>query len=155
MARIKIEAPDKFVFSTEIALRISDINYGGHLGHDSVLSLTHEARVRFFKSFGFSELDVFGPGIVLSDVAIVYKSEGFYGDSLIIDVAVCDYTNTGCDLVYMLSEKETKRELAVAKTGLVFMSYKGRQVVHVPKRFKELFQAVDYNIEIKLSQKSF
>ena len=78
MARIKINPPKKFDYSTDITLRISDINYGGHLGHDSILSLAHEARVRFFTSNGFTELDAFGPAIILSDVAIYYKSEGFY-----------------------------------------------------------------------------
>ncbi len=37
MARINIELPDKFIYSTEIPIRITDINYGGHLAHDSVL----------------------------------------------------------------------------------------------------------------------
>ncbi|MCU0364969.1 MAG: hypothetical protein MUE93_04775 [Ignavibacteriaceae bacterium] len=39
MPRIKIETPDKFIFSTEIPIRITDINYGGHLGNDSLLSI--------------------------------------------------------------------------------------------------------------------
>jgi len=46
MARIKIEIPDKFIYKTEIPIRITDINYGGHLGNDSLLSIIHEARVR-------------------------------------------------------------------------------------------------------------
>ena len=57
MARIKIELPEKFIFSTEIPLRISDINYGGHLGNDAVLSIAHEARIRFFNKHGFKEID--------------------------------------------------------------------------------------------------
>ena len=49
MPRVIVELPKKFIFSTDIAVRISDINYGGHLGHDSIISLIHEARVRFLK----------------------------------------------------------------------------------------------------------
>lgn len=148
MARIKMEFPESFVFTTEINLRISDINYGGHLGHDSILSLTHEARVRFFYNYGFSELDVDGPGIVLSDVAIVYKSESFYGETLIVEIAVCDFTKYGCDLVYRLREKETDREVALLKTGIVFMSYEDRKVAPVPEKFKNLFEPQYYSIEI-------
>ena len=70
MARIKITPPKKFDFSTEISLRISDINYGGHLGHDSILSLAHEASGRWCNSHGLTELNVFGPAMILSDVAI-------------------------------------------------------------------------------------
>ncbi|MEQ9617773.1 MAG: thioesterase family protein [Deltaproteobacteria bacterium] len=149
MARIKMEFPESFIFSTEINLRISDINYGGHLGHDSILSLTHEARVRFFYDYGFSELDVDGPGIVMSDVAVVYKSESFYGEIIIIEIAVCDFTKYGCDLVYRLKEKETEREVALAKTGIVFMNYEERKVAPVPGRFRELFEPEKYMIEIQ------
>jgi acyl-CoA thioesterase FadM len=149
MARIKITPPKKFDFSTEISLRISDINYGGHLGHDSILSLAHEARVRFFKSHGFTELNVFGPAMILSDVAIYYKSEGFYGDSIVIDVAVCDYLKYGCDLVYRLTEKKTGRVVAILKTGIVFIYYEKREVAPVPKEFKKLFRERKYSIEIQ------
>ena len=149
MARIKIEAPDKFDFKTEITLRISDINYGGHLGHDAILSLTHEARVRFFTHFGFTELNVDGPGIMLSDAAIYYRSECFYGDIIVIEIAVCGFVKYGCDLVYKLTNKKSGSEVAVAKTGMVFMNYEERKVVHVPEKFKKLFDSQSYEIEIQ------
>ena len=148
MARIKITPPKKFDYSTDITLRISDINYGGHLGHDSILSLAHEARVRFFKSHGFTELNVFGPAMVLSDVAIYYKSEGFYGDIVTVDIAVCDYLKYGCDLVYRLTNKETAKVVAILKTGIVFIHYEKHEVVQVPKEFKSLFKERKYSIEI-------
>jgi acyl-CoA thioester hydrolase len=149
MARIKINPPKKFDFSTEISLRISDINYGGHLGHDSILSLAHEARVRFFKSHGFTELNVFGPAMILSDVAIYYKSEGFYGDTIIAEIAVCDYLKYGCDLVYRLTNKETGKVVALLKTGIVFIYYEKHEVAQVPKEFKALFRERKYSIEIQ------
>ncbi|NDG84238.1 MAG: thioesterase, partial [Proteobacteria bacterium] len=60
MPRIKIDLPERFAFSTELSLRITDINYGGHLGNDAVLGLVHEARVRFLKHHGFSETEIGG-----------------------------------------------------------------------------------------------
>ena len=149
MARIKIELPQNFIFKTEIALRISDINYGGHLGHDTMLTLTHEARVRFFKEHGFTELDVFGPGIIISDLAVQYKSEGFYGHLIVIEIAVCDYTKYGCDLVYKLSNSETSEDLAYVKTGIVFMHYEEREVAPVPEEFKRLFPSSEYLLEVQ------
>ncbi len=56
MSRIKIEMPEKFIYKTEIPVRITDINYGGHLGNDSLLSIIHEARVRFLKHLEYSEV---------------------------------------------------------------------------------------------------
>ena len=53
MPRIKLELPEKLVFSTEIPVRITDINYGGHLGNDSILSIVQEARVRFLNEYKY------------------------------------------------------------------------------------------------------
>ena len=39
MARIKLDMPDNYIFSTELPVRISDINYGGHLSNDAMLSM--------------------------------------------------------------------------------------------------------------------
>lgn len=143
MARIKLDLPEKFDFSTEIAVRISDINYGGHLGHDSVLSLTHEARVRLLRKHGFTEMDIDGSGLIISDVAIVYKSEAFYGETLNIEVAASDFSKYGCDFVYKITEKETGREIARAKTGIVFFDYANRKVAPVPEKFKAILSLRD------------
>jgi len=47
MARSRIDLPDSFPFGIDIPVRITDINYGGHLGNDAVLGLVHEARIAF------------------------------------------------------------------------------------------------------------
>ncbi len=56
MERIKIQLPEKFSFSTTIKIRITDLNYGGHVGNDVFLSLIHEARQQFLIAHGYSEL---------------------------------------------------------------------------------------------------
>ena len=137
MARIKIDMPENYIFTTEIPLRISDINYGGHLGNDAVLSLIHESRVQLLANYGYTEMDVEGYGIIMTDTAIVYKSEGFYGDRFKIDVTVGDFNKYGCDIYYLLSNKKTAVDVAHAKTGIVFFDYNQRKVVPLPERFRE------------------
>lgn len=137
MPRIKIEIPEKFNFKTEISIRITDINYGGHLGNDSLLSIIHEARLRFLNHLGYSESNVEGVGIIMIDSAIQYKSEGFYGDELLIEIVVNDFTGIGCDIVYRLTNKNTTKEIALAKTGIVFFDYQKRKTVSVPAEFKK------------------
>ena len=141
MARIKIQIPEKFIYKTEIPIRITDINYGGHFGNDSLLSIVHEARIRFFKSLGFEELDVEGVGIIMIDAQIQYKQEGFYGDILIIEIALTDFTSIGCDFIYRLTNKESKKEIALAKTGIVFFDYKKRKPAPVPSEFKKKIES--------------
>ena len=137
MARIKLDMPDHFSFATEIAVRISDINYGGHLGNDAVLAIAHEARVRFLQSMGYSEQDAAGAGLIMLDAVVVYRSEGFYGDLLRVEMALGDPQTTGCDIIYLMTNVATGKEVARVKTGMAFFDYARRKVVPMPGAFRE------------------
>ena len=140
MTRVRLSLPKQFQFSTEIPVRITDINYGGHLGNDSVLSLLHEARVRFLKEHGFNEGDIDGPGLLIIDSTIVYKSQAFHGDILQIDISVSDLERHGCSFTYRIVQKVTGKEVARAKTGMVFYDYKRRKIASIPERFRKAFE---------------
>lgn len=127
--------PENFSFSTDVRVRISDINYGNHLGNDALLSLIHEARLQFLQNRGFSELDVDGCGLILTDAVIVYKSQGFHGDLLTILAAVGDFNKYGCDFFYKVIRKNGGKEVARAKTGIVFFDYNRQKMVPVPAAF--------------------
>jgi len=133
MARIQINFPEKKFFSTEISIRITDLNYGGHLGNDTMLSLLHEARVRFLKHFDYSEMNIEGVGIIMADAAVQFKAEAFYGESLKIEIAADEFTRAAFDLFYRVSSSE--RVVAIAKTGIVFYDYDKKKVVSMPEKF--------------------
>ena len=76
MSRVQIKLPETFVFHTDIAVQIGDINYGNHLANDAVLRLCHEARLRFLHALGFSEMDVAGVGLIMADAAIACVKNG-------------------------------------------------------------------------------
>jgi len=134
--RVRLELPEQFLFSTEVALRVSDINYGGHLGNDAVLALAQEARMRFLKSHGWSEHDVAGIGIIMADAVVVYRSEAFHGDVLTIDVTVSDLQQSSCDFLYRIVNKATGKEVARVKTGIAFFNYATRRPVPMPEEFR-------------------
>ena len=118
-------------------IRITDINFGAHLGNDSLLSIVHEARLQFLNHLGYSESNIEGSGIIMVDAGIQYKSEAFYADELIIEVAVTDFTGIGCDFVFRLTNKNSNKEIATAKTGIVFFNYEKRKTAPVPVAFKK------------------
>ncbi|HEY0744504.1 MAG TPA: thioesterase family protein [Chryseosolibacter sp.] len=134
MARIELALPEKFLFSTELSVRVTDLNYGNHVGNDSVLSLMHEARLQFYRTLGFkNELSFEGPvGQVISDAVIVYKAEAFYGDILVCEIAAADFNKYGFDLLYRLTNKATMKEVARGKTGIVCFDYDKRKVASIP-----------------------
>lgn len=138
MARVKLDLPEKFDFVTEMPIRITDINYGQHLGNDGLLSFIHEARVRFLLSRGLSEMEVGGCGLIMVDAVIVYKAQAVYGDILSIGVAARDFTPLGCDFVYRVSNPKTGVEIARAKTGVLCYDYTNRKLVKCPEKFLDL-----------------
>lgn len=137
MPRIKIDLPERFVFATEIPLYIGHINYGNHLDNAALLSLVSEARVRFFKSLGYTELNVEGLGIIVADAAVQYLAEAFHGDVLVFEMAPTDYNKYGCDLVWRATAKGDGRAVAKGKTGILFFDYTARKPAPVPAPFVE------------------
>jgi acyl-CoA thioester hydrolase len=140
VARIELNLPDDFSFSIDVRVRISDINYGNHLGNDALLSLVHEARLQFLQSRGFSELDIDGCGLILTDAVILYKSQGFHGDLLTILAGVDDFNKYGCDFFFKVIQKNSGKEVARAKTGIVFFDYNRQKMVPVPSAFLDAFR---------------
>ena len=140
MARLKLKFPCEKIFSTTILIRITDLNYGGHMGNDALLSMVHEARIQFFKSIGASELNFFGVSVIMSDVMVQYKNEGFAGDELIFEIGVDDIADRSFDIWYSVSKlmnNETK-EVAIVKTGMMCFDYTIRKTTDVPLHFKNI-----------------
>jgi acyl-CoA thioesterase FadM len=135
MGRIKLEMPAVYSFRTELTVRITDINYGGHLGNANVLALMHEARVRFLKTFGYSEINVEGYGTIMLDSVVIYKAQAFAGDMLQIEVAAGDFSRLGCDIFYRITNKESGAEVVLAKTGIAIFDYASQKRVSPPDTF--------------------
>ena len=128
--------PDAFLFSTIISIRITDLNYGGHVGNDSFLSLVHEAREQFLRHLGYTELNVEGAGLIMADSAIEYKTELSYGDTIKISVAASGFDRLGFDLHYLLEVKSEDGWLIAGKvkTGMLCFDYAQKKKVSVPAK---------------------
>jgi acyl-CoA thioester hydrolase len=143
MARVVIDLPELFHFSTELRVRIGDINFFNHVGSEELLFLMSEARSQFLRHYGYHERDVEGCSIIMADGAVIYKSEANYGDILTIEVAVGDYSKYGCEFVYRVTNKTAGKEICRARTGFVFADYETRKLLEVPEEFKRLFMPTD------------
>ena len=132
MPRVIFELPDHFAFSTEVQIYISHVNQGGHLDNAQLLSLVSEARLRFFQEIGFPEPELPDVSIVVGDIVAQYKSEGFHGEVMCIRMTPADFNRYGFDLVFSVTEKSQRREVARGKTGIAFVSKTSRSVVPIP-----------------------
>ncbi|MDO5690881.1 MAG: thioesterase family protein [Pseudomonadota bacterium] len=143
MPRLIHPALPRYDFHTDVQIYISHVNQGGHLDNAQLLSLVSEARVRFFKALGYrGEGDIEGAAVVVGDLLAQYKSEGFHGETLRVEMAARDFNRYGFDLQFRMHELQTGREVALGKTGIVFVDPKARQVTPIPASVQERLQAM-------------
>jgi acyl-CoA thioester hydrolase len=135
MARVKLIIPENKIFTTNIAVRITDINYGNHVGNDSLVSIIHEARMQWLAANNFTELDIGGAALILADLAIEYKAESFYGDILHVAISIGEITRVSFEIFYEITtiRKDKKILVVNAKTGMVCFDYEERKVTRIPE----------------------
>lgn len=138
MPRIRLKPLDFYPFCTKIIVRVTDLNYGGHLGNDSLLSLVHEARVAFLASHAFSEVDCGGVSLTMGDAAIVYQGEAYAGDELSIEVAAGEPSRSGFRLFYRLTRSKDGQKIALAETGMVCFDYTLKKIMPLPKIVEDI-----------------
>ncbi len=133
--RVKLEIPKFFHFETSLTIRISDLNYGGHLGNDAFLALAHESRVRFFKSINMTERNFFNRSLIMADSIVIYKSQGFLGDKVNIKISITNCRSHGFQLFYLFHKKKDGIDLAHIQTSMVFYDYDQGKIMPFPKSF--------------------
>jgi acyl-CoA thioesterase FadM len=143
MARLRLRPLPSYPYSCEIAVRTTDLNYGGHLGNDRLLALIHEARVGFLAARGWTELDCGGASLIMADAAIVYEGEAFAGDMLRIEVAVGSPTGTGFRLYHRVTRPRDAAAIAVVETGMVCFDYRERRPRALPEAVRAACTAVE------------
>ncbi|MBS1738141.1 MAG: acyl-CoA thioesterase [Bacteroidetes bacterium] len=142
MSRIKIEFPDTLLFTTETRVRITDINYGNHVGNDAIVQIIHDARVQFLNYHGFTELDVAGTSLIMSNLLVDFKKESFFGDRLMIKIFAGNITKVSFDLFYRISTQRDLNEVLIAnaQTGMVCYDYKMHKLSAVTSGLLKIIQ---------------
>jgi acyl-CoA thioesterase FadM len=141
MNRLKVKIPDHFSFSTNMVIRLSDLNYGGHVGNDAILSILQEARQQYLQSRGLEELNINGFGLIMVDALIEYKRELNYADEILVSVIAVDFDKMGFDFYYKIelqSEHEAPILVTRAKTGMLLYDYTNKKKVPLTEAFVQL-----------------
>ena len=136
MARIKLVPLDHYQNIYETAVEVTDLNYGNHLGNDALVGIIHRARVHFLHRLGASENDLGDgeTGILLADLIVNYKGEGFLFNTLSVESGIGDVLSKGFRMFHRITA-EPGRLIALAETGIVAFNYQKRKVVRIPESF--------------------
>jgi acyl-CoA thioesterase FadM len=140
MPKIKVKKFDKYEFVYKTKINVRDINYGGHLSNDSVVGLMHEARIDMLNQMGFSELNLGDgqTGVIMSDLAVSFKSEGFMLDKIEIFSHIDEINDATFRIFYKIMRGDTL--LVLAETGMVAYNYQKKQIGEVTREFLKKLQ---------------
>ncbi len=114
---------NKELFRLSIPVRITDLNYGNHLGNDALVSILHESRAAWLKGYGLTELEAGGVGMIMTELHVVYKAEGFYGDELEIIISKHEHSSRGFTLHYLVSKHSNEKKITVAEATTKMLCY--------------------------------
>jgi len=144
MPRIKIEEHARYPFSTELDVRVADLNYGGHLGYERLLSLAHQARVRLLAGLGATELDLGdgATGIVAADVAVTYLAEAFLNDVLVFDIKPVEIGLVAFRLAHRVRNAGSGAKIALVEIGFVGFDVRRRAPGRLPEGFLAALRAL-------------
>lgn len=146
MPRIKLRRQDNYEFLYKKALTVRDINYGGHLGNDAVVTIIHEARLEFLKLLGFTELNLGDgkTGIIMSDLVVNYLDEGFMFDHINVLSHIDEISSASFRIFHNFTKKD--KTIVLAETGIIAFDYSLRRVTEIPDVFVKTLENYIKNI---------
>lgn len=135
MPRLKLKQRETYTYKVPLTLRVTDINYGGHLGNDAVMGLLHQARIEVLKTLGFSEMDLGDgkTGLVQTDCAIVYLGEGFLMDAIEVESEFTEIKGSTFRMCSRITKGDTS--LVISEAGFAGYEYASRRTAPLPEAF--------------------
>lgn len=103
--------------------RISDINYGGHVGHVELIYLLHEIRVRFLDKYSLQETDINGHVLVMHNLNLTYKNQVFWNNKLEVNMKT-KIDGVKIIFAYHVINTTREKEAAMATMTMVLLDKK-------------------------------
>lgn len=135
MARIRLREQLSYEFQYKTRLEPRDINYGGHLGNDILVSLAGSARADALHCLDLQEKNLGDghTGIIMSDLVVNFRAEAFLFDNIVIDTHIGEFLGNGFRIFHRITKGETV--IALVETGIKAFNYSTREVAPVPEAF--------------------
>lgn len=135
MGRVKLHELANYAFHHQLNVRVTDLNYAGHLGNVAAIGLIHEARARTMNALGLGELNLGDDqtGFIMADLQVNYLQRGFLFDTVQADVHLGEIRHRSFRIFYRLRRND--ENLVLAETGMIAYNYTSRGVVSLPQAF--------------------
>lgn len=138
MERVTLDFPAAAVIHRHsLTVRVTDMNYGQHLGHDTLVSLLHEARAQAFAALDIPESDMHGYPSVVADLAVQYQHQARWPDALVIETAVPEPQGKALTVYQRISNVKSQKVVATARVNQLLLDMATGRPVDVPEQVKQ------------------
>jgi acyl-CoA thioester hydrolase len=123
------------MYSVDLQVRISDINYGGHLDFAKLIAMAGDARAQFFHAKNIKDINENGIGIITRSVQTNYLAQCFFNDILEFNISTEVVKKTRLILSFDVKNKGTKDPVAKILIELIFINYNNGKPVKIPEEY--------------------
>ena len=136
---------ETFKFSMPLTVRVSEINYRNHVSYHNYLLYFQEARIGYFNQLGCTEKDIYGVGMVVSEVTCQYKRQLFLGDVIRVSCGMTKVEPKMFQLGYQI--EKAGAVCALGSTTNLCYDYALERVVPLPDAFIEAIRLYEPGVK--------
>lgn len=102
----------------------------GIVHHSNYIRWMEEARIDFMEQigFGYDKVEALGVGFMVTGVQCTYKSPIAFGDTVVVESAVTQYSPARMTVSYVMRNKESGKVCTIAKSNHCYVNMQGRPV---------------------------
>ncbi|WP_320046524.1 thioesterase family protein [uncultured Ilyobacter sp.] len=128
------------MFISKYQVRISDINYGGHMGNERALVAFQQARIEWLETLGLSELSIGEErGLIQRRANVEYLREISLGDILNVKIYPVEIRGS----YFVLAHEVSNQDGVTVLTGNVTLGsfdYNNKRLAKIPGALKEILE---------------
>lgn len=122
-------------FQYNIAVKVTDLNYGHHLANAKMADFLHEARFRFLQSLGYvDEGHIDGVGLILKRLNINFVREVGANDLLTIQLSCNSISQVKFNIHYSVCNQQ-QQIVATADTLMIAFCYERHKIGRLSASF--------------------
>jgi acyl-CoA thioesterase FadM len=96
--------------------------------------------MQFLQHYNYTELNIDGTGLIMSDLIVEFKNESFYKDIIEVKIGPGEISKVSFELFYKLITERNDGPIIIAnaKTTMVCYDYDLKKVAAIPGKFKNI-----------------
>ena len=134
----------EFHYYHPIEVRYGDLDPQGHVNNAKYLTYLETGRIAYFRNLKLwvaeSFLDL---GVILADIRITFLAPILYGQPVQVGVRVTRLGNKSLDMVHVIRDADTGKEMATGSSVLVAYDYHSGASVSIPDEWRVKIRAFE------------